>query len=91
MISRLGGTFMILSIIGFVGATAWWISFFYDILGQDFQIARDCFYWTTDACALKGMAALFADVPEYDPMLLWVSVGLFGCGLLARIISPSRH
>ena len=82
---------MVLGAIGFVGATAWWISFFYDVLGQDFQIARDCFYWTTDVCALKGMAGLFADVPVYDPFLLWLSGGLFILGLLARVIAPGQR
>lgn len=91
MISKLGGTLMVLGIAGFIGATAWWMTFFYDVFGQDFQIARDCFYWTTDVCALKGMAAPFVDVPEYDPLLLWLSIGLFAVGLLARIIAPSNH
>ena len=91
MISKLGGTFIIIASIGFIGATVWWITFFYDILGQDFQRARDCFYWTTDVCALKGMAAPFADVPVYDPFLLWMSVGMFVVGLFARVAAPSHH
>lgn len=86
MISKIGGTIILFGVLGFVGATAWWISFFYDVMGDDFQMARECFYKTTEICSLKGLAAPFADVPEYDPNFLWLSVGLFIAGLVVRII-----
>lgn len=91
MTSKLGATLMFIGLMGFVGATAWWISFFYDILGDDFQLARECFYKTTDLCSLKGMAAPFADVPEYDPNFLWLSVGIFAIGLVVRVIGTRDH
>lgn len=86
MISRLGNVMMLLAIVMFVASTAWWLSFFYEVLGGDFQLARECFYWTTDLCALKETGALFADVPVYDPKLLWVAAAVFGAGVACRII-----
>ena len=71
-------------------ATAWWIVFFYDILGADFQVARECFYATTNLCSLKASAALFSEIPEYTPKLLWAGVAMFFIGLGLRTLK-FRH
>ena len=91
MNSKLGNVLMLLGIGSFIAATVWWISFFYEILGNDFQLARECFYWTTDLCSLKAPAALFSDIPAYDPRLLWLSAVMFVLGMLLRIFSGHRH
>lgn len=85
---KIGNLMMVLGLAAFVVATAWWYAFFQDILGAEFQIARECFYWTTELCSLKSPAGLFSDVPVYDPALLWAAVGLFALGVLIRI--PAR-
>ena len=86
MISRLGNVVLFLAVTMFIVSTAWWYSFFHELLGEDFQVARECFYWTTDLCRLKEAGALFADVPVYDPTLLWVSGLILIVGLGLRII-----
>ena len=88
--ARLGNILMLIGLAGFLTATAWWLSFFHDILGDNFQIARDCFYWTANFCTPARAAAIFADVPAYDPWLLWVSVGVFFVGVFLRIPGPPR-
>lgn len=90
MSARLGNLFAVLGVATCVVATAWWIVFFYDILGEDFQVARECFYATTSLCSLKASAALFSDVPEYSPELLWAGAALFILGLGVRTLK-FRH
>lgn len=85
MISKVGNVVLLLAVAAFAVATAWWISFFHELLGEDFQVARECFYWTTDLCILKEAGAIFADIPVYDPMLLWVSGGMLLFGLSLRV------
>ena len=91
MNAKLGNVLMLLGVGGFITATAWWMSFFYEILGNEFQLARECFYWTTDLCSLKAPAAFFSDVPAYEPRLLWASGGIFVLGMLIRIFGSQRH
>ncbi len=91
MTRKLGNVLMLLGLGGFVTATAWWLSFFYEILGNEFQLARECFYWTTDLCSLKAPAALFSDVPAYEPRLLWLAAAIFVAGVLLRIFGGQRH
>jgi len=50
---RLGNLLTVLGVAACIVATAWWIVFFYDILGADFQVARECFYATTNLCSLR--------------------------------------
>jgi len=90
MSARLGNLFTVLGITLCIVATAWWITFFYDILGADFQVARECFYATTNLCSLKASAALFSDVPEYSPRLLWAGGALLILGLGMRTLKL-RH
>lgn len=82
---KLSNLLMVFGIVAFVVATAWWFIFFHEVLGDEFQLARECFYWTTNLCSLKAPAGLFVEIPEYQPMLLWIASGLFGAGLVARI------
>lgn len=91
MIVRTGNLLMLFGIAGFVVATAWWMVFFHEVLGDEFQLARECFYWTTDLCALKSPASLLVDVPEYEPRLLWLSGVLFAAGLIGRIWGATHH
>lgn len=90
MMTRLGNLLILIGIAAFVAATAWWIAFFYDILGGDFQVARECFYWTTELCVLKDAVGLFSDVPVYQPELLWASGVLFAAGLSVRLYGLSK-
>jgi len=90
MIVRTGNLLIACSVAAFVVATAWWIVFFHEVLGDKFQLARECFYWTADLCALKTPAGLFVDVPVYNPALLWVSATLFAGGLFVRLFGLSR-
>ena len=91
MIRKAGNLLMLFGVAAFVVATAWWIVFFHEILGDRFQLARECFYWTTDLCSLKAPAGLLVDVPEYQPQLLWVAAVLFGVGLVARIWGATHY
>ena len=86
MSHRIGNILIVLGLVAFVGATAWWITFFYDLLGDDFQVARECFYWTTELCSLKEAAPLITDVPVYDPKFLWGSAVLVAAGILLRVV-----
>lgn len=90
MITRLGNFLALLGVAAFIAATGWWIAFFYDILGGEFQVARECFYWTTELCVLKDSAGLFSDVPVYQPELLWASGALFAAGVCVRLYGLSR-
>jgi len=87
---RLGNLLVVLGLVACIIATIWWIVFFYDILGEDFQIARECFYTTTNLCSLKASAALFSDIPEYTPKLLWAGAAMFVLGLGLRTLT-FRH
>ena len=91
MIVRFGNMCMLLGIAAAIAATAWWLAFFHEILGDNFQAARDCFYWTTDLCSLKEPASLFSDIPVYDPALLWLAGALFAGGLCLRLFGLSKR
>jgi len=90
MIVKTGNLMLALSVAAFVVATAWWIVFFHEVLGDKFQMARECFYWNADLCALKSPAGLFVDVPVYDPALLWLSGVMFASGLSVRLYGLAR-
>mgnify|MGYP000038279653 CR=1 FL=1 len=90
MIVRAGNLLIVFAVAAFVVATAWWITFYHEILGDEFQMARECFYWTSDLCSLSSPAGLFADVPVYDPGLLWASGALFALGLFVRLYGLAR-
>lgn len=90
MIVKTGNLMIALSVAAFVVATAWWIVFFHEVLGDKFQMARECFYWNADLCALKSPAGLFVDVPVYDPALLWLSGVMFASGLSVRLYGLAR-
>ena len=83
---RLGNLLTVLGVAACIVATAWWIVFFYDILGADFQVARECFYATTNLCSLEASAALFSEIPEYTPKFLWAGVAMFFIGLGLRAL-----
>ena len=87
---RLGNFLIILGIAICAAATVWWIVFFYDILGDEFQVARECFYMNTNLCALKSSASLFSDIPVYSPKLLWAGCAAFVIGLGMRMLK-FRH
>ncbi|MDB9703037.1 hypothetical protein OAA86_02945 [Rhodospirillales bacterium] len=87
---RLENLLTVLGVAAFIVATAWWIVFFYDILGADFQVARECFYETTNLCSLEASAALFSEIPEYTPKFLWAGVAMFFIGLGLRTLK-FRH
>jgi len=91
MIVKTGNLLITFSVAAFVVATAWWIVFFHEVLGDRFQIARECFYWTADLCTLSAPAGLFVDVPVYDPGLLWLSAVLFAGGLFVRLYGLARR
>jgi len=89
--TRRPGNWMIgLGALGFIAATAWWYAFFEKILGDHLQLARDCFYWESPACSAGRAAAVFLDLPAYDPALLWASIAVAGIGLMWRGIANSR-
>jgi len=90
MIVKTGNLMIALSVAAFAVATAWWIVFFHEVLGDKFQMARECFYWNADLCALKSPAGLFVDVPVYDPALLWLSGVMFASGLSVRLYGLAR-
>ena len=85
MIYRIGNAMMFLGSVAFVSATAWWIVFFYEILGDNFQKARDCFYWTSEICTLKEAAPLLTNVPVYNPVLMWAGAAMFLIGVGFRV------
>lgn len=91
MIMRLGNWVLFMSVALFVIATGWWITFFHELLGEKFQVARECFYWTTDLCSLKEAGGFIADVPVYEPGLLWASCGLLVFGLSLRIAGHGQQ
>lgn len=91
MIVRLGNWVLFMSVSLFVVATGWWITFFHELLGEQFQVARECFYWTTELCSLKEAAGFIVDVPVYDPKMLWVSGGLLVVGIGLRIAGHGHH
>lgn len=91
MILRLGNTMLAMAAATFTVATAWWITFFHELLGDRFQIARECFYWTTELCSLKEAGGLISDVPVYQPEVLWVAGGLLVFGLGLRVVGHGHH
>ncbi len=91
MTSSLSKLLMALGFAAFATATAWWLSFFYDVLGDEFQRARECFYFTTQTCLDKKAADdFFSDVPIYDPRLMWLGVGMFALGVILRAARSLR-
>ncbi len=85
---KLGKLFVWVGVLGFVLAVAWWYLFFEQMLGQNVNQARECFYYTSEACAAgntigevgRTLGAL-ADIPAYSPAALWAAVGVFVLGL----------
>jgi hypothetical protein len=89
MIRSIGRLMMVLGGAGCVTAVAWWMAFFYEMLGDNVKQASECFYMTTTECEIGNMVGSFlAELPPYDPVMLWASVGLAVVGLLIAVFAP---
>ena len=82
---------IIIGVLLFAGALAWWYVFYEQFLGLDVKQASECFYYTTDLCALSALAEPISDVPTYSPVLLWLFGGLVALGIVLLAVSPHRH
>ena len=81
---------MWLGIAGFIAATAWWLLFFEQMLGDNVKEASVCFYKTTTECEVGNMFGRIGDLPPYEPYSLYVSTALFVIGILIYGLSSKR-
>lgn len=89
--AKVGKTLIILGFLAFVGAVAWWFLFFEQFFGGDVKRASECFYFTSDLCALGRTVEFVGSVPAYSPVALWVAASIFVMGVLLLALAPLRR
>lgn len=89
--ATIGAAIIITGSVCFVGAVAWWYAFFEQFLGTDVKKASECFYFSSDFCALGDLVSFVGDIPAYRPWAFWVSVSIIGVGILVLALSPVRR
>lgn len=91
--ARIGKGLLALGALVFCGAVAWWYLFYEQVLGENVQMARDCFYHTTDTCAVGNLVLEYTgNIPPYDPMVLWVAgiLAVVGVLVLSAATPPAK-
>lgn len=88
---KLGKALLALALLVLVAAVAWWYVFFEQIFGQDVKQASECFYYTTDACAMGNLVGMVGDIPTYSPLPFWSAVALFALGIVMIAAAPRRR
>jgi len=76
--------------LGFIAATAWWVSFFEPVLGENVKEASSCFYQTTLKCEVGNLVGQVDKVPPYSPLSLWTSAFVFVVGVLIYGLTTRR-
>lgn len=89
--AKFGKTLIILGFLSFGGAVAWWFLFFEQFFGGDVKRASECFYFTSDLCALGEKVEFVGSVPAYSPIALWVATSIFVMGVLLLALAPLRR
>ncbi|MBT3556318.1 MAG: hypothetical protein HN644_10545 [Rhodospirillales bacterium] len=84
-----GQGLMLVGFVCFLGAVVWWHKFYSGLLGGDVKMATECFYQTTQDCAVGNMAvSMISEVPTYRPEFLWAACIVMVAGLLLAL---SQH
>ena len=84
-------TMIIVGVLLFIGSVAWWYVYYEQFLGMEVKQASECFYYTTDICALSAMAEPISSFPAYSPVMLWASAALVVVGILLVVLAPRRN
>ena len=71
-----------------LAAVAWW-AYFYQKLMHDVNKpltdALECLYSSSGACGWVSNAANLLGKTPYEPLLLWIGIGILVTGLLIRL------
>jgi hypothetical protein len=59
----LGKTSLVGGIFCFALAVVWWWALFEQLLGADVKTASECFYYTTELCAVGGLIGVVGAFP----------------------------
>ena len=86
--STAGKTLLILGGMLMVGAIAWWYMFFEQVLGENVKRASECFYFTTESCAVGNMLGLVSDIPAYSPVAFWAASATLIVGIVLIAVAP---
>ncbi len=86
---------MVLGLILFGLATAWWYLFFEQMLGENVKQASECFYYTTKLCTagnlVGSLTGFLSDIPVYSPQALWIAAATFIAGVVLYALGrPGR-
>src|SRR5215213_11494497 len=95
MVSRkLARTVVFIGIAGIALSHAWWATYFNLVIqglgGTNSPIVHPfgCLLFTSDLCVQAKAAAKVANVPEYSPLALWVSIVILVIGVM--LVARSR-
>jgi len=95
MVSRkLARTVVFIGIAGIALSHAWWATYFNLVIqglgGANSPIVHPfgCLLFTSDLCVQAKAAAKVANVPEYSPLALWVSIVILVIGVV--LVARSR-
>jgi len=88
MIAALGKTLIVVGLLLLGLAVTWWYVFFEQMLGEDVKQASECFYFTTDVCAVGNVVGLVSEIPAYSPVAFWISAAALVIGIAALALAP---
>lgn len=89
----MGKALIILGLLIFVGAVAWWYLYFEQFLGAEVKQASACFYYFKEDCLPSAFERLLqaSDIPIYSPYALWTAAALLGLGTILLAVAPFRR
>jgi hypothetical protein len=96
-LKKLSSILMIAGAVLAAGAVIWWYAFYSKVIGELNQLnpgsdassssvldTLSCLYSSAGVCSLVSGVASIAGRTPYEPMLLWVGVGLLAVGIIVR-------
>ncbi len=86
MVQRFGKGLVLAGFAVFMFAVVWWYLFYAQLLDQDVKRASECFYTTTQDCAVGNLVVtVMGDIAVYDPQVLWLAAGLAIAGIVLLV------
>jgi putative oxidoreductase len=91
-----GRTLVIVGVVTIIASMAWWASYFNLVvprLGTNPPVTHPfgCLLFTSDLCAKAKATTNVAGFPEYNPLALWISVGILVIGVVVVALSKSNE